>query len=939
MINGVATFTIVGLANGIYTVNATYFGNGNLVCIPGILNVSVTNYLPSLDIYVATNGSDIMGNGSKENPFATIDKALQYGYNTTKNIFIHLSEGIYEGIGGNSNIKLLSNVNVTISGSGMNNTILRGNRTTWAFLKMDGECLSTIANLTITNYQAVSNGISPSYGIVSNMGHLILENCRFIDNQGSAIVNCGDSAGYVNISLAKFWGNLTIINSYFTNHTGVPLANYANVSIYGSVFTANNGTGYGSEIFNNYYNQNNAILYVENTSIMNTLKTNSGGLNGGGAVAGGSNMTFVNCYFTNNPYRDIGVFTNNARGFITIINTTFYNSSGGLSGYNSYFFTYNIINSTFENINELSLNGVYGYNTFNIIEGSIFKNITGGVTLSSDFIVANSSILTNLIINTNANRNYILNYNWWGSNIKPNITSGIANLNFTHWVIMNLVNIGNPGLIQNISVVPKVIDDNGNLYDYDISSIPIPIEDREFAWEVVNDTGSITPNEGNVSDSGFNSTFTGNNYGNHTVKAVFKNFNASKTFELYILGTITNVTVSNPKGKNGSTIIITANVKDNQGNPVNEGIVEFFFNGKSLGNATVNEGIAEFIWIVNEPNFNNGEVYAEYHENDAYTGSIDTTDFTVLTVPTNVTIDLSKVSGNRGDKVLITVNVRDNQGNPITSGLVEVYANGVYLGTFDVVDGKIITNWAVSGNPGKVNVMANYTDDYTYVDNQKTTNFEINKIKTSTSMSNSKGTYGKNTVLKATLKDANGKAVVGRYVKFYVNNKYVGQAKTNSQGLAALNYKVKNTGSLTIKAISVSDSTYQSSTRSSKLSVPKLSKVKIKNSYAVKGKKITFKTLLANFGPDKSSFVISYKLPKGVKLLKRSLSSGLVKYNKRTGILSWTVKNLKLSKSKSAILTVSLSAKKGKYYIKNSVKKSAGSVVYGNNALKNIKVK
>ncbi len=31
--------------------------------------------------------------------------------------------------------------------------------------------------------------------------------------------------------------------------------------------------------------------------------------------------------------------------------------------------------------------------------------------------------------------------------------------------------------------------------------------------------------------------------------------------------------------------------------------------------------------------------------------------------------------------------------------------------------------------------------------------------------------------------------------------------------------------------------------------------------------------------------------------------------------------SLKLSKSKSAILTVSLSAKKGKYYIKNSVKK------------------
>lgn len=942
IINGTATLTYIGLENGNYTITGECPSGVDVSIITGNLEVNAVLKTNST-FYVSPTGSDSTGDGSKNNPFKTIGFALNKAYGDSKNVFIYLLEGIYSGVG-NENLILPADFNVTISGNNSIITDIIGRFIT----SEEGPGIHKLANLILQNSESIkgSSQISVEYGLINNYGYLEIDNCTFHNNTYTVIKNNG---------------TMIICNSIFKNNKYDPQSNtstYApltrlgviengmgNLSIYDSLFDSNCYTLSGSDI------RNPSNLLVVNTIFNNSLS--SGIFHSDYSGFGYGNVTLINSSVINS----IAVFTNrwssggsqqilnaynckfenntrfdNLYGvtvFLTAVNSIFNNTGSVIKLWNNSV----ISNCIFVNTNNSTGNLTKGNLTFNF-------NDNRGCNLT----VTNSAFATYLYVISNTQVSEInLNYNWWGANDKPDIIINGQNYTIEYWIVMALVNSGNSGLTQSISVVPKVTDDNGTLYDYDTSSVPIPPEDREFTWEVVNDTGYITPNTGNVSDSGFNSTFTGIGYGNHTVKAVFDTFNTSKTFELYILGTTTNVTVSNPKGKNGSTIIITANVKDNQGNPVNGGIVEFLFNGisgsKSLGYATVKDGVAEFIWIVNEPNFNNGEVYAEYHENDAYTGSVDTTDFTVLTVPTNVTIDLSKVSGNRGDKVLITANVRDNQGNPITSGFVEVYANGVYLGTFDVVDGKAYANWTVSGNPGKVSVMANYTDDYTYVDNQKTTNFEINKIKTSTSMSNSKGTYGKNTVLKAILKDANGKVVVGRYVKFYVNNKYVGQAKTNSQGLAALNYKVKNTGSLTIKSISVSDGTYQSSTRSSKLSVPKLSKVKIKNSYDVKGKKITFKTLLANFGPDKSSFVISYKLPKGVKFLKRSLTSGLVKYNKRTGILSWTVKKLKLSKSKSALLTVSLSAKKGKYYIKNSVKKSAGSVVYGNNALKNIKVK
>ena len=944
IINGTATLTYIGLENGNYTITGECPSGVDVSIITGNLEVNAVLKNNST-FYVSPNGSDSTGDGSKGNPFKTISFALIKGYGDSKNVFIYLLEGVYTGVG-NENLELPGDFNVTLIG---NNSVISDINNTLRFItSKEGPGIHKLINLTLQNSRSIpgNSQIAVEYGLITNHGYLEIINCIFYNNTNAVIRNNG---------------TMIIRNSHFNSNKcdpetgaspiptrlGVIDNGMGNLTIYDSIFDSNNYTLSGSDIrnpsnllivntiFNNslssgIFHSDFSGFGIGNTTLINSSVINSVAVLTNRWGSGGSQqiLNVYNCKFENNTY-----FDNLYRVtvFLTAYNSVFNNTGSIIRLYNDSV----ISNCIFINTNNSTGNLTKGNLTF------IFDSNSG-----CNLTVINSVFETSLYMqasSSSAVKEINLNYNWWGSNDKPNIIiTGSNQFNYTldYWIVMDLINSGNPGLTQNISIIPKVTDDNGTLYDYDTSNVPIPIEDREVILEVVNNTGSLSNNSGVVTNSGFNTNFTGNDYVNHTVKAVFKNFNISKTFELYKLETTTNITVSNPTGKKGSKINITAFVNTNGVNStdVNEGKVRFYIGDKLIGVVDVINGRAVLEWIINETDGNH-KINAFFGDTSGYVDSSDEMDFTVLTVPTNLTIDLSKVSGNRGDKVLITVNVRDNQGNPITSGLVEVYANGVYLGTFDVVDGKTYANWTVSGNPGKVSVMANYTDDYTYVDNQKTTSFEINKIKTSTSMSNYKGTYGKNTVLKATLKDANGKAIIDKYIKFYVNNKYVGQAKTNSQGIAALKYKVKNTGSLVVKSSFASDNTYQSSSISKKLSIPKLSKVKISNKATVKGKKITFKTLLANFGPDKSSLVISYKLPKGVKLLKRSLTSGLVKYNKRTGILSWTVKNLKLSKSKSALLTVSLSAKKGNYYIKNSVKKSAGSLVYGNNALKNIKVK
>lgn len=893
---------IAGFNNGIYQITGNSTNLLNPISQNGVLNISA-NAKDSAIYYVGENGSNITGNGSIDNPFATIQKAIDTGVLNTLNLTIYILPGTIKGLG-NVNLTLPNYLNLIITGT-YNESIIDGEAANWIFATstLYDDLLITFSNLTIKNSKGSNaSGSSPQNyynGIIRIGSFSLIDNCIFENNNG------------ISVSLETN-GNLILNNSIFRDNFGTNFgtcvyAGYQTTTlrIYNTLFE-NNSVGIGAAAI--YINGlNNTIIsscIFKDLVVLNSINFSNGGQ---GAIlfrgsTAGKIISILNSNFTKNTLDFHNTWDsgqNAIRPTVELINCIF-NSSGGItggSGNNAYYEAlWKVINSSFinmdcdaifrtENPAGNGLNTVdFYYLSFisapgSIIQGCLFENTTGvifGGSLNiTDCVILNQVTLMKAW--SNAHVTMDLNNNYWGFNNPYDMFIKIQQYGnnqynvvtiLDYWIVPKLIADGKGGLSQEIKLIYTLVDDEGNFYDYNYSNVPIPLQ--EFTFLASN--GTLSKNVGNLSTSNFTSIFSHTQYGNYTINATFANgLVLSLPIELYQKKTNTNISLSNKTGVNGSVVeIITTVIDTNTGELINEGIVEIFASGVSIANVTVSNGKAIFNWIVSGSN-GPCEIFANYLATETFSSSSNAEIFTINTTNNNQTNNTNNTNNTNGTG-------NDTNGSTIKK------------------DSKLYS-------------------------------------------SNFKGTYGKTTVLKVTLKDSSGKAIVGKYIKFYVNNKYVGQTKTNSLGIASLNYKVTGTGSLVVKTTFASDSSYNGSSVSSKLSVPKLSKIKIKNSYSVKGKKITFKTLLANLGPDKSSLVISYKIPKGVKILKRSLTSGLVKYNKKTSILYWTVKNLKLSKSKSAILTVSLSAKKGKYYIKNSVKKSAGSVVYGNNALKNIKVK
>lgn len=146
------------------------------------------------DIYVDTNGNDKSGNGSSDNPFLTINKALNYlkalntdsstsnsNEDSSNNLkvkgIIHIGEGVYKGYG--SNLRLfITDLNVELVGTGYNQTIFDGASSHW-FFEISEDSTVSIKNISFTNGVYRQNNV----GLILNKGNLNLENCIFTNSK------------------------------------------------------------------------------------------------------------------------------------------------------------------------------------------------------------------------------------------------------------------------------------------------------------------------------------------------------------------------------------------------------------------------------------------------------------------------------------------------------------------------------------------------------------------------------------------------------------------------------------------------------------------------------------------------------------------------------------------------------------------------------------
>ena len=378
-----------------FTVTASYPGHKSSSKTITLTNSSGTaNFqLGTTDVYVSTTGNDTTGDGTKDNPYLTIQTGLN---NVLEGGTVHLQAGTYTGTG---NVNLDLSTNVTIVGESRTNTIIDAQDSSRIFTI---SAKVVIANLTITNGTESVNG-----GAIYNDEYAIttLSNCTFLNNTatyGGAIHN---RDGTLNLDNCTFTGNdaiyggaiwnngvLTTSNDCtFTNNTasygGSIYTTFGGIITLNGCYFINNTAGYGGAINNyesditlrgcNFTNNRGNVIY----NYYGTISTNSCNFtnNSGYAIYTKNCITALdvnNCNFINN---DGGAIYNSNGDTIGTVNSCNFVNNGDSAIYN-YYGTLNVYFCTFIKNNAYN-NGGAIYNddsATTILDGCSFTNNTAG---------------------------------------------------------------------------------------------------------------------------------------------------------------------------------------------------------------------------------------------------------------------------------------------------------------------------------------------------------------------------------------------------------------------------------------------------------------------------------------------------------------------------------------------------------------------------------
>ena len=173
--NGTATYVYNAyLPKGDYLVSTSVVEEENIKT--GIIR---SNPIENLSYYVATTGSDETGDGTEENPFLTLGKAISVA-TTTYNPTIYVKGGTY-------NIDSQSTYNVAfgdITIKGYDGDVIFDMDGNDGFAIFHG---ASTSNFYLENLKIIK-GYGSSYGVLLfDLGHGHMKNCTFENNYGTAI--------------------------------------------------------------------------------------------------------------------------------------------------------------------------------------------------------------------------------------------------------------------------------------------------------------------------------------------------------------------------------------------------------------------------------------------------------------------------------------------------------------------------------------------------------------------------------------------------------------------------------------------------------------------------------------------------------------------------------------------------------------------------------
>lgn len=647
-------------------------------------------YSNEVVVYVSVNGNDENGNGSFNNPYATIANAIAKSAGNVYNLKVYLLDGIYSGAG-NTNISLPSSMNIQIAGIG-SKVIIDGSGSNWfaANERSISGFKYVLSNLNLINFKAKSTGYKKenNIGVISNYADLTIDNCIFKNIAGSSISN---------YDLA----NLKVISSSFVDskHLGFyggVLFNYdANARFYNCIVNNYSSTDI---FYSTAVNTENVYLEFFNSTFKNLKSFDSR------CKFLGASNTNVTMSYVNYADNDCNFAVAYDKSSVKIDNSVFKNSnwlSGSVNG-----MIWDVCNSSFININSLTFSSINDYKSnFN---GCLFDG--GNVEFRGNTItVGNSSFYNNKVIivnNDNQKGNLDFNYNYWNNNNPKNMIDTTANVKLNYWIVKHLSaeNLFNDSYKV---VISYKLFDGSNYKNYDVRYVPV----KPVRFILITSKGSNSLDSGILINDIFEFINTANDDRNVVVSFTD---NTKLNITLYNQHKVdTNIDLSQKTAKIGDIVEINVNIKDNKtGLAVDFGIVEIYLNNKLISSNNVTGlAISKSITVDESKSFYNISVI--YKGNNKYADSSNSAILRISSIPLETVIiskDLTKYykNGSQFDVVL-----KDVLGNVLVGKIVKITINGVTYNK--ITNDKGEARLSINLFPGVYNITVLFEDDDNYV--------------------------------------------------------------------------------------------------------------------------------------------------------------------------------------------------------------------------------
>ncbi|ABC56840.1 member of asn/thr-rich large protein family [Methanosphaera stadtmanae DSM 3091] len=271
---------------------------------------------------------------------------------------------------------------------------------------------------------------------------------------------------------------------------------------------------------------------------------------------------------------------------------------------------------------------------------------------------------------------------------------------------------GNYNLNNNITIHVSVVNNANMPVDGKVS---ITIDNNENIVDLVNGCANLTVT---LTEAGIH-TITATYLGNDV-------YGQSSTTENITVNKVNTTTMLNIAGVVGlnKNITITAMVKDDKNNPINNGMVSIEIDGDKQVLNLVN-GSVELITSINTPG--DHVITATYLGDDNYNPSSATETITLNKVNTTTMLNIADDIG-LNKNITITAMVKDDKNNPINNGMVSIEIDGDKQ-VLNLVNGSVELITSIN-TPGDHVITATYLGDDNYNPSSATETITLNKVNT-----------------------------------------------------------------------------------------------------------------------------------------------------------------------------------------------------------------